>query len=107
MLKPRRKVTKKQLKEDKLITTVYKVQRFLEEEWKRLAFGTFAAIVVFFVGYFIYQSDIERENQAADELFPYEYRFFAAAYDSTLITGLEQFDPELYKKLIAKPGEGN
>ena len=40
MLKPRKKITKKKLKEDKLVTTVYKTQRFLETEWKKIAIGT-------------------------------------------------------------------
>jgi len=91
MLKPRKRITKKQLKEDKLITFVSKLQIFLEEEWRKLVFGIGGAFVVFIISYFIYQSDVERENRAAGELFPLEYRYFASLYDSTLVVGLERF----------------
>jgi len=91
MLKPRKKITKKKLKEDKLVTTVYKTQRFLETEWKKIVIGLGAALIIIFIGNYAYNSGLERENQAAGELFPYEFRYFAAAYDSTLVSGLEQF----------------
>jgi len=91
MLKPRKKITKKQLKEDKLVTYVFKINNYLEHEWKRLLFIAASAVVVFLVGYLIYQSGLENERQAAHELFPLESRYAAGVYDSTLVSGLEAF----------------
>ncbi|MFC1730320.1 tol-pal system YbgF family protein [candidate division KSB1 bacterium] len=91
MLKPRKRVTKKQLKEDKLITTVYNVQNYLEKEWQKLAIIAGAAALVIIAGYYIYNRNLEKENLAKNELWQYEYRYFAGLLDSTLVTGLEQF----------------
>ena len=37
MVRARKKITKQQLKEDKLVTYTFKAQQFFEENWKRLA----------------------------------------------------------------------
>ncbi len=91
MLKPRKRFTKKELKEDKLVTTIFKVQKFLEDEWQKLVIGIAAFAVVIVVGYMFYQSGIEEEQRASGELYNLEIRFLSAVYDSVLVDGLEDF----------------
>ena len=75
MLKPRQRFTKKQLKEDKLLTAIAKTQAYVEQEWTRLLLiaGSAALIVLFGVIY-ISSSRAERE-EASSELYVLEYQY--------------------------------
>ena len=75
MLKPRQRLTKKQLKEDKLLTTIAQAQSYLEDEWKRLLIivGSAALLVLFGVIY-VNSSRAERE-EAASKLYVLEFQY--------------------------------
>lgn len=91
MLKPRKKITKKQIKEDKFMTTVFKVQTFIELEWQKIVGGFAAIVLIILLSNYIQSSGAARENQASEELFQLEFRYYSAIYDSTLVSGLEGF----------------
>jgi len=61
MLNPRKKVTKKDLKEDKLVTTYFKASEYIEENKKRLSWLV-GGLVVVSIGAVIYFN-----NRAANE----------------------------------------
>ncbi len=88
MLNPRKKITKKQLKEDKLLTTVNKVVAYLETEWQKLLMAATAIILIFFVVSFVRNSSIEREHRAASALYPVEDRYIGQVFDDQLVAGL-------------------
>ncbi|KPK96150.1 hypothetical protein AMJ80_01590 [bacterium SM23_31] len=92
MLKPRRRLTKKQLKEDKLLTTIYQIQTYLENEWKRIAIIGSSAIVVLILGFYFYQSNKTQEQEAASELYILEFNYIERQYyDDQLRQELENF----------------
>ncbi|MBU1100533.1 MAG: hypothetical protein KKA84_09030 [Bacteroidetes bacterium] len=64
MLAKKKKLSKKDIKEDKLVTSFFQVQQFIEEHQKKLLIGV-AAVVVIFVIAVIYTNKVEQDNLAA------------------------------------------
>ena len=90
MLKPRRRLTKKQLKEDKLLTTVYQMQSFLETEWKRIAIIGISVVVMMILGFYFYKSNKAQEQEAASRLYALEFQYIERqVYNDELVKGLE------------------
>lgn len=75
MLKPRQRLTKKQLKEDKLVTFIAKGQMYLEEEWQRLLMITGAAVVVVLFGVFMMNSSRAERVEASSKLYVLEFQY--------------------------------
>ncbi|MBN2410320.1 tetratricopeptide repeat protein [candidate division KSB1 bacterium] len=68
MLKPRKRITKKTLKEDKLVTFYFKAQTWINENSKTI-FISAAAIVIIIAAAFLYNnSKIKSESAASVEL---------------------------------------
>lgn len=91
MLKARKRITKKKLKEDKLVTYVGKLSIYLEKDWKKLAAIVASAIVIYAAVYLMNQSNIQSENLASREFYGMENRYFAGMLDSSLVAGLQDF----------------
>ncbi len=64
MLAKKKKLSKKQIKEDKLVTSYYQAQKFYEDYQSKI-FIVVAAIAVVIVAAFWYSSKIEQENMSA------------------------------------------
>ncbi len=91
MLKPRKRLTKKQLKEDKLLTTVVKVQTYLETEWKRLAVVAGSAFVIVLLGFVLYQRNTAQEQEASSKLYALEFEYIEKRiYNTQLIQDLQE-----------------
>jgi TolA-binding protein len=75
MLKPRKRLTRKQLKEDKLLTTVIKVQTFLEKEWKRLTVVSGSILVVALFVFYMVQRNDSQEQEAVSNLYEVELQY--------------------------------
>ncbi|MFC1553524.1 tol-pal system YbgF family protein [candidate division KSB1 bacterium] len=75
MLKPRKRLTKKQIKEDKLLTTISKVNDYLENEWKKLVFIAASALFIILISYFFVQRSQDAENEASSRLYAVEFQF--------------------------------
>ncbi len=88
MLAPRKKLYKKQLKEDKIITTINKVTVFFQNEWQKLLSGAVVVLLIIFVFTWVQKSSLEREANATSELYVYEDRYMNEIYDDQLIAGL-------------------
>ena len=83
MLKARRKITRRKLKEDKFVTYTFKIQKFLQESLRKvLSYGI--AVVVLFVIIFVYVSSKQKAERNAEaavgqaEIF-YEYGDYETA----------------------------
>ena len=68
MLKPRKRLTKKQLKEDKLITFYNKAQELFEEYSKYVIGGTVALVMIFVVVFLYSNSQKAAEKEASVKL---------------------------------------
>ncbi len=64
MLAKKKKLTKKQIKEDRLVTGYYEVQKFYEQNQSKIL-AAVAVIAVVVVAIFWYTSKIEQDNRAA------------------------------------------
>jgi len=88
MLSPRKKVSRKQLKEDQVMKTINKVTVFLQNEWQKILSGAMVFLLIIFVFTYVQKSSLEREQRATSELYPYEDRYMNEVYDDQLIAGL-------------------
>jgi len=64
VLAKKKKLSKKEIKEDKLVTTFYEAKSFYEENQTAI-FSVVAIVAVLIVGVFLYSSKVEENNQAA------------------------------------------
>jgi TolA-binding protein len=85
MLKPKKKLTRREIKEDKLVTTWFKATEYLEQH-VREALYILAGVVVVIVGIVLYnRSKVEAEESASVEFAraktEYTNRNYAAAID--------------------------
>ncbi len=68
MLAKKKKITKRQIKEDKLVTTYVKLQEFYEEYQQKIFIGA-AILAVLIVGLLLYNNKVKEDNsKAAAEL---------------------------------------
>ncbi|KAF0151749.1 MAG: Tetratricopeptide domain protein [Ignavibacteria bacterium] len=67
MLEAKKKISKKELKEDKLVTSYYKFQNFFMESQAKILIG-FGVIAVIVVAYILYTNKVKNDNQAASAM---------------------------------------
>ncbi|MEW6651956.1 MAG: hypothetical protein AB1394_00655 [Bacteroidota bacterium] len=67
MLEARKKITKKELKEDKLVTSYYKFHNFFMESQAKILIGL-GVIAVIVVAYILYTNKVQNDNQAASAM---------------------------------------
>lgn len=68
MVRPRKKITKRELKEDKLVLTYFKAQNFLAEHKKHIGLVIFGTVVLLGVGVAYNNNRLANEQKAAGEL---------------------------------------
>jgi len=92
MLKPRQKFTSKQVKEDKLTTTIITIRTYLETEWQKIILIATAALVLLLIIVFIYKNNKSSEATAASSLYQIEFGFIERqSYNDQLVKQLEDF----------------
>ena len=68
MLKPKRKITKKDLKEDKLVSTYFKTTQFFYEYKKYVSWGITGLVVIAIAGVIYFNNRAANEEKAGTEL---------------------------------------
>ena len=68
MMKPRKRITKKQMKEDKFVTSTFKAIEFIQNYSKHLVLGFIAIVVVVIAGLLISSSKRQKDQDAAAQL---------------------------------------
>ncbi len=68
MAQKKKKITKKEIKEDKLVTYFFETREFLEKYQKQLLIGAAALIVIIVAGILIHNKSVENERTASSEL---------------------------------------
>ena len=68
MLKPRKRLTKREVKEDRFVTFASTATDFLQQNWKQMALGIAAVLVVILVGAGWVKHRQTRENTALEQL---------------------------------------
>ncbi len=68
MLRPRRKITKRELKQDKLVSTYFKAQNLLVDYKRHIGVVVLGAVVLLVAGVIYYNNRLANEQKAAAEL---------------------------------------
>ncbi|MFQ5822749.1 MAG: tetratricopeptide repeat protein [bacterium] len=92
MLKPRKRLTKRQIKEDKLVTYYFTANEFLKQNSRLIGTGVFILIISVFVIFLYERNKQDKENQATVQLTKATAEYFQKNYESTvkLLTNLEE-----------------
>ena len=84
MLKPRKRVTKKQMKQDKLVTYTFKAFDYVQDHSRQLIFGVLGIIIVLLIGFLFVSSKKKREIQAANMLGTAEIVYHMGDYENSI-----------------------
>ncbi len=68
MLKARKRITKRQIKEDKFVTFYFKVMDFVKQHSSKVTIGLIAVAVIIILTFFIIQSKKQAELNASEQL---------------------------------------
>lgn len=84
MLKAQKKLTKRQLKEDKFVTFYFQVQDFLQEYGRQILYGVAAVIAIAVVAFIIRSKQQASEQSAIVELTKAKLKYFENDYEATI-----------------------
>ncbi|MFN3134912.1 MAG: tetratricopeptide repeat protein [Candidatus Kryptonium sp.] len=106
MLKPRKKVKKQELKEDKLVVTYYKAREFVEKNKKILSY-ILTGIVIVVAGIIIYRNNVKAENERAEALLSKIISYYDNGDYKTAIDGIPQRNIQGLKYIVENYGGTN
>lgn len=89
MLKPPKKIKKRELKEDRLVLTYYKVREFIESNRKVISYAITGVIILIIAG-IIYRNNLKAENERAETLLSKVIRYYDTGDYKTAIDGIPQ-----------------
>jgi len=84
MLKAQKKLTRKQIKQDKFVTFYFKSQEFLTQHSKTILYAIGGVILVSLIIFVVKSKVAENEQNAMVELTKAKQRYFAADYEGVL-----------------------
>ncbi|MBL7075190.1 tetratricopeptide repeat protein [candidate division KSB1 bacterium] len=84
MLKPRKKLTKQQLKEDKLVTTTYKVNEFITQHSRLITYGAVAVAAIVLFSVLCVRSGRQASRNAATETTMSKFEFYTGRYEAAI-----------------------
>ncbi|HEX9935312.1 MAG TPA: tetratricopeptide repeat protein [bacterium] len=95
MLRPRKKLAKKEIKEDALVTTIFKVQRLYSTYRKQIEIGLIAVLAVVVLGGLMLRSKKSAERQASARLGLTEPAYFSGEYQRVIpeLTSIQEKYP--------------
>ena len=86
MLKPRKRLTKKQIKEDKFVTYYFKAQEFISQNSRYIMWGLIGIPLVIFASFILSNIQQEKEQSAGIELSKARIDYFAGNYEGAIST---------------------
>ena len=86
MLKPRKRLTKKQIKEDKFVTYYFKAQDFVSQNSRYIMWALIGIPVVIFASFILSNIQQKKEQSANIELSKGRIDYFAENYESAIST---------------------
>jgi TolA-binding protein len=89
MLQPKKKITKKEMKEDALITTYVKATTMYEENKKYINIGI-TALIVLVLGAYVYVSNRNADNEKASTALAKVYSYYDNAQYQIAIDGVRE-----------------
>ncbi len=80
MLRPRKRINRREIKEDTLVTVYVRVQRFIQNHSKQINIGIFVIAAIAIIGIFMIRSKKKAELTAAGELGIAEQFYYVSNY---------------------------
>lgn len=65
MLKARKRLTKREIKEDKFVTAYFKTQDYIKQNSKPISYGFFAIVAVIVISLIFTSQQRQKESEAA------------------------------------------
>jgi tetratricopeptide (TPR) repeat protein len=84
MLRPRKKISRREIKEDKLVTIYIKVQKFIKRYNRQINFTTMGLLVIIVIVFFVARSKKGAESTAEGKLALVEQFYYAKNYDQCM-----------------------
>ncbi len=84
MLKPKKHISRREIKEDGLVTAYFNVQKFIKKYMQQIQIGAIAVLVVVAVGVFMVRSKKTAESKAAGMLGVAEQYYYIQDYDKAI-----------------------
>ena len=103
MLEARKKISKKQIKEDKLVTSYYKIQNFFLENQARILIGI-GVVAVIAVAIFLYSNKRASNNLAAGNMLAKAMPLYDEANYKEAISGVPAAHIDGLKKIVDEYG---
>ncbi len=103
MLKPRKKLKKQELKEDKLVLTYYKAREFVEKNKKILSY-ILTGVIIIVAGIIIYRNNVKAENERAEALLSKIIGYYDNGDYKTAIDGIPQRNIQGLKYIVENYG---
>ncbi len=97
MAQKKKKITKKEIKEDKLVTYFFETREFIQKYQKQLLIGAAALIVIVVAGILIHNKSVENEKTASIELAQIVGNYANFNYQKALYGDTLQAKPGLMK----------
>jgi TolA-binding protein len=91
MLTPKKKLTRHRMKEDKLVTTYFKVNDYINQHSREITYAVIGVVAVLALAFFMIRDKREREQNASVELAKAKIEFARQAYPTAI---------DMLKKLI-------
>ena len=91
MLTPKKKITRHQMKEDKLVTTYLKINNFIGAHQREITYVVIGVVALLALGVFMLRSKREAETKASVELVKAKMEFTRQAYPAAI---------DILKKLV-------
>ncbi len=86
MLKPRKRLTKKQIKEDKFVTYFFKTQEFISQNRRYVTWGLIGIPVVIFASFIFSNIQRKKEQSANIELSKARIEYFTENHETAIST---------------------
>lgn len=84
MLRPRKRISRREIKEDALVTAYFRVQKFLQTHSKKLNVVFAGVVLIVVVGLFMARSKKKAESIAAGKLGIVEQFYYASQYNRAI-----------------------
>lgn len=84
MLKPRKRLTKRQIKQDKFVTYYFKTQEFISQNSRYVIWGVSALAAIIIVSFIYSRKQLEREQNAVVELARARIEYFSQNYEAAV-----------------------
>ncbi len=84
MLKARKRLTKREIKEDKFVTAYFKTQDYFKQNSKPISYGFFAIVAVIVVSLIFTSQQKQKEAEASIELTRARIEYFANNYSGAI-----------------------